>query len=460
MSPLFAHAGESPTTPVWPVAKAELESWLAKLPDSVATWVNANDFKGQPGRVLKTPSPSGEVSGIAFGLGDGDDPLLWRALPDQLNPGIYRIEGSLDAGAKYYAALGWALGCYRFERYKQKPKTDALPRVVLPEGVDGAEVSRIVRGIFLARDLINTPSSDMGPQELTDATQTLAAQFGADLRVLIGDELIAHNYPMIFAVGKASPRAPRLLDLTWGDANAPKVTLVGKGVVFDSGGLDLKPSPSMLMMKKDMGGAANVLGLAHMIMDSGLKLRLRVLIPIAENSVSGDSYRPGDILHSRKGLTVEIGNTDAEGRLLLADALAEADLEQPELLFDLATLTGAARTAMGADIPPFFTPDDGLAASLAKYAVSQSDPLWRLPLWKPYDKGLESRVADLNNVTEGGMAGAITAALFLQRFVTATQTWAHFDIYAWNAKGSPGQPIGGEAMAIRALYALLRDRYK
>lgn len=457
--PLFAHAGEENTIPIWPVARSGLDAWLAGQPVAVSAWARANDFKAQAGRVLKIPAPDGAIAAIVFGLGEMDDPLVWRALPDGAGTGVYRLAGAPDGALHTGAALGWLLGSYRFERYKKAPKAEPPARLVLPDGVDEAEISRIARGVFLARDLINTPSNDMGPQELTDAAQALAAQYGAALSVLTGEELLAHHYPMIYAVGKASTRPPRLLDLRWGDATAPKVTLVGKGVVFDSGGLDLKPSPSMLLMKKDMGGAANALGLASMIMDAGLKLRLRVLLPIAENSVSGDSFRPGDILTSRKGLTVEIGNTDAEGRLILADALAEADTEKPELLFDLATLTGAARTALGAEIPPFFTADDGLAAQLAEYAAAQSDPMWRLPLWQPYAKGLESRIADLNNVTEGGMAGAITAALFLQRFVTETKSWAHFDIYAWNAKGGPGQPVGGEAMTIRALYALLRDRF-
>jgi len=456
---LFAQASDAQSIPIWPVAKAGLEDWLASQPANMAAWARANQFKGQAGRVLKIPAGDGAIAAIAFGLGAGDDPLIWRALPDSLSPGVYHIEGPLAAGAAPLAALGWALGSYRYERYKKEPKKEAPAQLVLPDGVDGAEVSRIAQGVFLARDLINTPSNDMGPQELTDAAAALAAQYGATLRILTGDELLTHNYPMIYAVGKGSARPPRLLDMHWGDADAPKITLVGKGVVFDSGGLDLKPSSGMRLMKKDMGGAANVLGLASMIMDAGLKLRLRVLIPIAENSVSGDSFRPGDILTSRKGLTVEIGNTDAEGRLILADALAEAGTEKPELLFDLATLTGAARTALGTEIPPFFTPDDALAAQLAAYAQSEADPLWRLPLWKPYDKGLESSIADLSNVTEGGMAGAITAALFLQRFVGEAQAWAHFDIYGWNAKSGPGQKAGGEAMAIRALYALLRDRF-
>jgi leucyl aminopeptidase len=444
--------------PIWPVAKTGLESWLAAQPPHVAAWARANQFKGQAGRVLKIPAASGELAAIAFGLGAADEPLIWRMLPDSLSPGVYHIEGgAADAGA--LAALGWALGSYRYERYKKKPKKEAPAQLVLPDGVDGAQVSRIAQGVFLARDLINTPSNDMGPKELSDAASALAEQHGATLHILIGEELLSHNYPMIYAVGKASARPPRLLDMRWGDKDAPKVTLVGKGVVFDTGGLDLKPSSGMRMMKKDMGGAANVLGLASMIMDAGLKLRLRVLIPIAENSVSGDSYRPGDILTSRKGLTVEIGNTDAEGRLILADALAEAGTEQPELLFDLATLTGAARTALGGEIPPFFTSDDALAAQIAAYAQSEADPLWRLPLWKSYDKGLDSNIADINNVTDGGMAGAITAALFLQRFTEGAKAWVHFDIYAWNAKSAPGQKAGGEAMAIRALYALLRDRF-
>ncbi len=459
MLSFFARAGESPSIPIWPVAKAGLEAWLAAQPANIAAWARANDFKAQTGRILKIPSADGGVAAIAFGIGESGEGLAWRALPDGVGEGLYHIEGHQDAGAAHQAALGWALGAYRYERYKKSPKTDAPPRLALPEGVDGAEVSRIVRGVFLARDLINTPSNDMGPQELSDAAVALAAQYGATVHTLIGEELLAHNYPMIYAVGKASARPPRLVDMRWGEAHAPRVTLVGKGVVFDSGGLDLKPSPSMLLMKKDMGGAAHALGLASMIMDAGLKLRLRVLLPIAENAVSGNSFRPGDILTSRKGTTVEIGNTDAEGRLILADALAEADAEQPQLLIDFATLTGAARTALGAEIPPFFTGDDALAQSISACAESQSDPLWRLPLWKPYAKGLESRIADLNNVTEGGMAGAITAALFLQHFVTAAQAWVHFDIYAWNAKAAPGAPVGGEAMAIRALYTLLRDRF-
>ena len=459
MLPMFVRASDIPSIPVWPVSKAGLEGWLAGQPASVAAWARASQFTAAAGQVLKIPAANGELAAIAFGLGDGAEPLIWRALPDALGPGDYRIEGGLEKSAAQMAALGWALGCYRYERYKKPAKSAARPRLVLPGNVDGDEASRIAEGVFLARDLINTPSNDMGPQELSDAAAALAARYGASIQVLSGEELLAHNYPMIHAVGKASARPPCLVDMRWGDAAAPKVTLVGKGVVFDSGGLDIKPSDGMRLMKKDMGGAANVLGLAQMIMDAGLKLRLRVLLPIAENAVSGNAFRPGDILSSRKGLTVEIGNTDAEGRLILADALAEAASEQPLYLFDLATLTGAARTALGAEIPPFFTGDDALAGQLMRCSETAADPLWRLPLWKSYGKGLESPIADLNNITEGGMAGAITAALFLQHFVEGAQAWAHFDIYAWNAKGGAGQKAGGEAMAIRALYALLRDRF-
>ena len=310
--------------------------------------------------------------------------------------------------------------------------------------------------MFLARDLINTPSNDMGPAELEQAARAVAEKYGAKISVITGGDLLK-NFPLVHAVGRASTRAPRLIDFTWGAG--PKVTLVGKGVCFDTGGLDLKPSSSMLTMKKDMGGAACVLGLAQMIMDAKLPVRLRVLIPAVENSVSGSAYRPGDILKSRKGLTVEIGNTDAEGRLVLADALTEADTEQPDLLLCIATLTGAARAATGMELPPFFTDDEALAADLMHHGMEEHDPMWRLPLWRSYEPAIESPVADLNNAPDYGFAGAITAALFLDRFVTGTKSWAHFDIPAWVDRPKPGRRKGAEANAIRTLYALLSDRY-
>ena len=349
------------------------------------------------------------------------------------------------------------LGGYVFTRYGKKPAKDI--RFASPAGADAAYVRRVAEGVFLARDLVNTPTNDMGPDDLEQAVRALAKKHKARISVVTGDDLLAKNFPMIHAVGRASDKAPRLIDMIWGDRNAPKVTLVGKGVCFDTGGLDIKPSASMLLMKKDMGGAANVLGLASMIMAGGLKVRLRVLIPAVENAISGNAFRPGDVLRSRKGLSVEIGNTDAEGRLVLADALALADEEEPQLLIDMATLTGAARVALGPDLPPFYTNDDSLAADLAAAALAQEDPLWRMPLWQPYDAKLASKIADMNNVTTDGFAGSITAALFLKRFVEKTAGWAHFDIFAWNPADRPHGPAGGEAQGIRALEQVISRRY-
>ena len=349
------------------------------------------------------------------------------------------------------------LGTYRFGRYR-KADTPAV-RLVPPDGIDVADIARMAEAAALARDLINTPSNDMGPEELAQAAQALAARFGASFNCIVGDELVKQNFPLIHAVGMASTRAPRLIDLSWGDPSHPKVTLVGKGVCFDTGGLDLKPSSGMLIMKKDMGGAANVLALAQMVMDAKLKVRLRVLIPAVENAVAGNAFRPLDIFKSRKGPTVEIGNTDAEGRLVLADALALADEEKPDLLVDLGTLTGAARVALGPDLPPFYTNDETLAESVAAHAKRENDPLWRMPLWPPYDSWLNSKTADINNAPSGGFAGSITCALFLQRFVTDAKSWLHVDIYGWTPSAKPARPEGGECQAARAIYKLLSERY-
>src|SRR5581483_2651993 len=315
----------------------------------------------------------------------------------------------------------------------------------------GEDLTRIADGVALARDLVNTPANDMGPAELADTARGIAEKYGASFRSIVGEDLLKQNFPLIHAVGRASPRAPRLVDFTWGDAAHPKITLVGKGVCFDTGGLDIKPDSAMLIMKKDMGGAANVLAAARMIMDAKLKVRLRVLMPAVENAIAGEAFRPLDVYKSRKGITVEIGNTDAEGRLVLADALALADEEAPALIVDMATLTGAARVALGPELPPFFTHDDALAADLMRHAQAERDPMWRLPLWRPYDSMLESKVADINNVG-GSFAGSITAALFLNRFVTAAKAWAHFDIYAWTPSAKPARPDGGECQVARALY--------
>jgi leucyl aminopeptidase len=355
------------------------------------------------------------------------------------------------------AALAFALGSYRFARYRKAD--EPMARLELPAGVDGDDLTRIAEGVFLARDLINTPANDMGPAELEEAARTVASRHGASFSTIVGEDLLKQNFPLIHAVGRAADRAPRLLDMIWGDPSHPKITLVGKGVCFDTGGLDIKPDSGMLNMKKDMGGAASMLALAHMLMSRKARIRLRVLIPAVENSISGNAFRPRDIYRSRKGITVEIGNTDAEGRLILVDAFALADEEQPELIADMATLTGAARVALGTEVVPFYTDDDALAAELARHAQAQCDPLWRMPLWRPYDQLLDSKVADVNNVSSGGFAGSITAAMFMRRFVTAAKAWLHCDIYAWNQTTRPGRPEGAECQAARALYALLTERY-
>jgi leucyl aminopeptidase len=349
------------------------------------------------------------------------------------------------------------LGGYAFTRYGRKQGKEI--RFSLPGGVDLDRLKRLAEGVFLARDLINTPANDMGPESLEACVRDLARRFKAKVSVVKGEALLARNFPMIHAVGRAGAEAPRLIDLTWGPARAPKVTLVGKGVCFDTGGLDIKTASGMLLMKKDMGGAANVLGLASMIMGAGMKVRLRVLIPAVENAIAGNAFRPGDVLTSRKGITVEIGNTDAEGRLILADALALADEDAPDLLVDMATLTGAARVALGPDLPPFYTDDEALAAELAAAGATAADPVWRMPLWTPYDRKLASKIADMNNVTSDGFAGSVTAALFLKRFVERAASWVHFDIFGWNPADRPHGPAGGEAQAIRALEAVVSRRY-
>ena len=442
--------------PVHLIAKDGLDG--AGLDAAAVAWAKQNGFSGEAGRTLVLPGADGSVAGALFGLGNGGEgngALALGALARSLPEGDWHFAEAPSKPA--LAALGLMLGGYVFTRYGKKAGKDL--RFSLPEGVDRAEVGRMADAVFMVRDLVNTPTSDMGPDALEAAVRKLADRHKADVEVTEGDDLLKRNFPMIHAVGRASATAPRLIDMVWGRQDAPKVTLVGKGVCFDTGGLDIKPASGMLLMKKDMGGAANVLGLASMIMAADLPVRLRVLIPAVENSISANAFRPGDVLTSRKGLTVEIGNTDAEGRLILADALAFADEEAPELLIDMATLTGAARVALGPDLPPFYTGDDALAAELAAAAVEVEDPIWRMPLWKPYDAKLSSKVADINNVTTDGFAGSITAALFLQRFVEKARSWAHFDIFAWNPAERPHAPVGGEAQAIRALARLIAARF-
>ena len=445
-----------------PVTFVTAASWAEirnRLDARSRAFADAAGFEPKAGRHLLLAGPDGALAEVLFGLENADDPVkdLLRpgALATLLPEGAYRFANAPnDAGL---AALAFALGSYRFARYRKVE--DRSVRLAWPAGVDAADVTRIAEGVWLARDLINTPANDMGPAELEDAVRAVASRHGARIHSIVGDNLLVENFPLVHAVGRAADRPPRLIDLTWGDAAHPKVTLIGKGVCFDSGGLDIKPESGMLNMKKDMGGAATVLALAHMLMDRGAKLRLRVLVPAVENSIGGAAFRPRDIYRSRKGITVEIGNTDAEGRLILADALALADEEVPELVVDMATLTGAARVALGPEVVPFYTDDEALAAELAHCAATQNDPLWRLPLWGPYDQMLDSKVADVNNVSSGGFAGSITAALFLRRFVSAAKAWLHCDIFAWNQAAKPARPEGAECQGARALYHLLAERY-
>ncbi|WP_377808198.1 leucyl aminopeptidase family protein [Azospirillum sp. A29] len=446
------------TVALTPVTKAGLADWLAAQSPAVASWVKAVGFTGEAGSTVFLPGPDGAVARVLAGVSAVDDLWAFAGLPASLPAGSYRIDAALDARAATRAALGWALGSYRFSRYR-KPPEKGFATLVWPAEADRGEVERAATATWLVRDLVNTPACDMGPAELAQAAQDLAAEFDAAVEVIVGQDLLDRDYPAIHAVGRASPRAPRLVDLRWGNPDHPKVTIVGKGVCFDTGGLDLKPSSGMLMMKKDMGGAAHALALGRMIMMAGLPVRLRVLVPAVENVVSGDAFKPLDVLKTRKGLTVEVGNTDAEGRLILCDALAEADSEKPELLIDFATLTGAARVALGPDLPALMSNNDALANDLTEAGTAVDDPMWRLPLWAPYRKGLDSKVADINNVTTNGFAGAITAGLFLQEFVSKETPWAHLDTYAWNGSARPGRPEGGEALGLRAAYAVIAKRF-
>ncbi len=456
------HAAFAPSAasakPVWCVDDQNWKSIREKLPAPARAFADASGFKPDAGRHLILPEAGGGITGCLFGLGKrGDkyaDPLLAGRLATVLPEGDWKFaEAPKDARL---ATLAFALGSYRFGKYRDDKKKQ--PRLAVPSGVDAKDIARIAEGMALARDLVNTPANDLGPAELETAIRGLAKRHGAKASSIVGKDLLKKNFPLVYAVGQGSERAPRLVEFTWGKPSHPKLTLVGKGVCFDTGGLDIKPDAAMLLMKKDMGGAAASLALAHMIMAAKLKVRLRVIVPAVENSISGIAFRPGDIFKSRKGITVEIGNTDAEGRLVLADALALADEEKPELIVDFATLTGAARVALGPEIPPAFTHDDALWNALAKHSANERDPLWRLPLWQPYMEMLNSKIADTNNVG-GGHAGAITAALFLSKFVEHAKSWLHLDIFAWNPKERPGRPEGGEAHSVRALFALLTERY-
>jgi leucyl aminopeptidase len=457
--PKFADSSEK-SAPVWLFGAGAVADALADrqtaatLPAEALAYARAASFEPKPGRHCLFVQADG-APGVVFCLDDAPnaDPFQPGALATLLPAGTYRFE-TIPPRAEL-AALAFLLGAHGFHRYKiARP----APRLVAPPGIDAEGVEITAAWIAFARDLINTPANDMGPDQLERAALDLAAQFGAGVEIVRGEEL-ARDFPLIHAVGKGSPRAPRLVDIRWRPERARKMTLVGKGVCFDSGGLYIKPESAMGLMKKDMGGAASALAATAMIMASNVDVALRLLVPIVENSVSGEAFRPGDVYTSRKGLSVEIGNTDAEGRLILADALAYADEEKPELLINFATLTGAARVALGPDLPPFFTDDEKLAEAISRNGDAVNDPVWRLPLWKGYDAKLDGKISDLNNAPPGGMAGAITAALFLRRFVLPGRSWAHFDIYGWTPTARPGRPEGGEAQAARLIFAVAREKF-
>ncbi len=458
MIPFVVASSKTEAKPIVVVEKSDFDGWLAGQPEFHRSWVASQDFDAEGGKTLLLPNESGNTEAVVY-IKDGDWNIWSLAdLPARLPKGHYTIATELSPKDATDLATGWSLGTYAFDRFKTDKKKYAT--LVLPEGADEDMVARTVKAVTLVRDLINLPAGDLGPTALEAAASQVAGEFEAGQGNIVGDDLLTYHYPMVHAVGRAAADAPRLIDISWGEKSDPKVTLVGKGVCFDTGGLDIKSAAGMLMMKKDMGGAATVLGLAYMIMDANIPVRLRVLIPAVENAISGNAFHPGDILTSRKGLTVEIGNTDAEGRLILADALAAADDEAPDLLIDVATLTGAARIAVGTEIAATFTDDDALFADIAAHGEKEKDPVWRLPLWDDYRHLLDSKFADINNTASGGgYGGAITAGLFLKEFVEKAKSWVHFDIMGYNVRARPGRPVGGEAFAMRALFALIRERY-
>ncbi|HTM45438.1 MAG TPA: leucyl aminopeptidase family protein [Polyangiaceae bacterium] len=457
MKSLLRRAGKS-SIPIHLVDTTTLVPWLATQPKRVAAWVKSVGYRPDNGTHCLVPGKEGELALVIASVTNQAEPWGYASLPSSLpKQHSYQIAGRQSEQQANAAALGWALGCYRFSRYKKKK--DDFAALAWPSQCDQVLVAALAEGIGICRDLINTPASDLGPEELTEAGRALAHQHKAKAKVITGQALLRANFPMVHAVGRASSREPRLLDLRWGNPKHPKVTLVGKGVCFDSGGLDIKPANDMKLMKKDMGGAALLLGLAHVLMSLKLPICLRVLIPAVENSVSGDAMRPMDILASRKGLSVEIGNTDAEGRLILADALTEASEEATDLIIDAATLTGAARVALGTALPALFSNDDQVAEALLEAGKKVGDPLWRLPLHDAYRRGLDSKIAEINNITSDSYAGAITAALFLREFVNKRHRWMHIDTMAYNLEARPGRPVGGEAFGLRALTEMLRVRY-
>ena len=445
-------------TPIWAVSITEYDTWLGNQSQEVRNWLNSSAFSAKQRASTMIPDSTGRVRGVLLILAYDEDFWAVGGLPEILNGGTYFIDSEGDDMFLQQAALSWGLGCYQYTRYKKSVRT--LPQLALSNNVDKRQLENTLSAIYLARDLINTPAEDMMPEQLAHTASELADSFNGACQQIVGDDLLKQGYPVIHAVGRASQHPPRLLDVTWGDASHPRLTLVGKGVCFDSGGLDLKNARGMRLMKKDMGGAAYALSLAQIIMGSRLPVRLRMLIPAVENAVSGNSFRPGDVLSSRKGLSIEVENTDAEGRLVLCDALCEAGNDSPELLIDFATLTGAARIALGTELPAFFTNSEEVAIGLTEAVSATQDPIWRLPLHEPYREHLKSDVADISNCASESFGGAITAALFLKEFVADHIDWVHFDIMAWNLRKRPGRPVGGEAMGLFTVFRYLQQRFK
>jgi len=441
---------------LYPVHSSDLDPYLEGLPEKQRKWLVASGFTAKPGQLCSLADAQGELAGYAFGMQDQGWLYQLPEVQEKLPAGAYRLQSQWTAEQRSQASLGWGLACYQFDRYRKSNKA----KTTLELDGDIAEITqRLLTAQCLVRDLVNTPTEDMGPEQLAAAMKIQADELGAEMSVIQGVELLNQNFPAIHAVGRASHREPRLLKMEWGKEDQPLVVLCGKGVCFDTGGLNLKPGSGMLIMKKDMGGAAHVIALSRLIIEARLPIRLMVLIPAVENSVAGNSYRPGDIIPTRKGLTVEIGNTDAEGRVVLADALALACEHEPDLVMDFATLTGAARVAMGTDLPPVFSNDIHIANELVSVGDVHEDPLWALPLYQPYKDLIKSPIADISNVGKTSYGGCITAALFLEHFVTPETDWIHVDTYAWNMSARPGRPAGGEALGLRASFNFLKNRY-
>ena len=458
MDDLLCNERDADSVAVVPVEANRLATWRANAAPEASAWVGNTGFSAKPGSTCLVPGRRGRLACVLVGVEAGDDPWALAGVPEAVPAGAYHLDLQWSSGGLERAALGWALAAYRFERYK---KATPLAARLFPGSDDAADSARLMaRTVARVRDLINTPASDMMPKDLAAAVSELATEHDADLRVVTGEALLDEGYPAIHAVGRASVHRPRLIDLTWGDVHAPRLTLAGKGVCFDSGGLDIKPASGMRLMKKDMGGAAHAIGLAALIMSTALPVRLRLLVPAVENAIAGNAYRPGDVLVTRKGLTVEVDNTDAEGRIVLSDALADGAADMPDLMIDFATLTGAARVALGTELPAMFSNDETVAGGIADSGRDVHDEVWRMPLHAPYRTLIESKVADIMNGSSQPYGGAITAALFLQAFVPDEIPWAHFDIMAWTTRAKPARPVGGEAMALRAVFEFLERRYR